>query len=148
MAGAYPFEQRLMSYATTDDTLMWSATAHGYAPGFFFPNTWMAFAIPMERSFGYEFLNVDQGVYNFGPDEILDRSALLAALADHPEITVYETQMAVGSPLGDRIDDPRIVIEKVGEEVSDISLLKQSPQLQDWTHAHIRVVIWKVTRGT
>ena len=107
----------------------------------------MAFAIPMERSFGYEFLNVDQGVYNFGPDDILDRGELLAALAKHPEITVYETQMSTGQPLGDRIDDSGIHIEKVGEEVSDISLLKQAPVLQDWTHAHIRVVIWKVTRG-
>jgi hypothetical protein len=147
MAGAYPFEQRLMSHAKVGDAVMWSATAHGYAPGFFFPNTWMAFAIPMERSFGYEFLNVDQGVYNFGPDDILDRSELLTALAKHPEITVYETQMSTGQPLGDRIDDPGIHIEKVGEEVSDISLLKQAPALQDWTHAHIKVVIWKVTAG-
>jgi hypothetical protein len=146
MAGAYEFEQRLMSHADRDDALMWSATAHGYAPGFFFPNTWMAFAIPMVRSFGYEFLNVDQGEYNFGPDDILDRSELLGALEEHPELLVYETQMAVGSPLGERIDDPRIRIERVGEEVSDISLLKQSPELQDWTRAEIRVVIWRVTR--
>lgn len=147
MAGAYDFETRLMSHADRDDALMWGATAHGYAPGFFFPNTWMAFAIPMKRSFGYDFLNVDQGVYNFGPDDIIDTAELREAVAEHPEILVYETQMATGIPLGDRIHDPAFRIEKVGDEVSDISLLKQAPLLQDWTRARINVVIWRVVRA-
>jgi hypothetical protein len=147
LAGSYPFEQKLMSFARPGDALMWSATAHGYAPGFFFPNTWMAFAIPMKRSFGYDFLNVDQGEYNFGPDDILDTSQLLDALEDHPEVTVYETQMSTGIPLGERISDPRIHIEKAGEAVSEIYWIKQAPELQDWTTARIPVVVWTVTRG-
>lgn len=148
MRGAYEFTERLMTYTEPEDAKFWAATAGRWAPGFFFPNTWMAFAIPMKRSFGYRFLNVDQGEDNFGRDDVVATADLLDAIADAGEVVVYETQTDRGIPLDERLaDDPRFTVELIGDETSDIRLLWQRPVLDDWYSARIHVLIWKVTAG-
>jgi hypothetical protein len=144
MSGAYSFTQRLLSHVDDGDALLWGATSPDAAPGFFFPNTWMAFAVPMQRSFGATFLNVDQSEYNFAPDDVISLSELREAVAQEGTALVFETQTAYGPPLIDRIDPAILSVTRVAEETSDISLLAQRPQLADWTHAHIHVAVWSV----
>lgn len=147
MRGAHEFTQQLMTHAATDDAVLWGATSPDAAPGFFFPNTWMAFAIPMEYSFGYDFPNVSRGNYNFQPDDVLTAAQVSEVVAARGEVTVFETQTGVGSPLDERLADAGLTIERVTTETSDISLLAQTPVLEGWTRANIEVAIWRVTAG-
>jgi hypothetical protein len=148
MSGAYSFTQRLYSHVSADEGLMWGATSPDAAPGFFFPNTWMAFAVPLERTFGCTFLNVSQKSSNFAPDDVISDQELQNALAASGKVLVFETQTGQGMPLEARVDPTVLKVTKVTEETSDISLLEQHPQLADWTHAHIDIVIWSVSAVT
>jgi hypothetical protein len=146
MAGAYPFTLRLASAVDPAAETLWGATSPDAAPGFFFPNTWMAFAVPLERTFGFDFPNVDQGTDNFAPDDVVTTSDLEAALDDSAEVFVYETQTGKGRPLDERISSDLVAIPML-DETSDISLLAQERTLAEWTHAEIRVIIWRVSRA-
>ena len=145
MAGADTFTSKLMSFTKPDDTLLWAGTSTARAPGFFFPNEWMAFAVPMTRSFGYSFVNVRQGHNDFRPDEVPSAGELAADVDKHGTVYVYEVQKASGEPLDQRLATSGLKIVQVGEATSDISLLQQRPQLQHWTHAKIHVVVWEVS---
>jgi hypothetical protein len=147
MAGADTFTAKLMSYTTRSDSLFWAGTSTANAPGFFFPNEWMAFAVPMTRSFGYTFQNVRQGHDDFRPDDVVSAAELETALSSPAPVFVYEVQKADGQPLDQRLDGGKLTFTKVGDLTSDISLLEQRPQLQDWTHAHIHVIVWRVQRS-
>ena len=146
MAGADTFTAKLMSFTKRSDTLLWAGTSTANAPGFFFPNEWMAFAVPMTRSFGYSFENVRQGHDDFRPDDVPTVDQLKGLAESKNAIYVYEVQKASGQPLDERISDPDLTITEVGEATSAISLLAQRPTLQHWTTARIHVIVWKVVR--
>ncbi len=147
MAGAQDYTLKLASFTKTDDALVWAGTSTKQAAGFFFPNEWMAFAVPMQRSLGYDFINVRQGHDDFRPDEVPSAAELDADVAEHGTVYVYETQKS-GRPLDERLASSDLDITRVGQATSDISLLEQRPQLQDWTHLHLHVIVWKVTKGS
>ena len=145
MDGAYPFTLRLASAVSTEEYVLWGATSPDAAPGFFFPNTWMAFAVPLERTFGHEFPNVDQGNDNFQPDDVITTAQIDRGLEKSDSVYVYETQTGKGQPLDERLPDGYTATQQ-SSTTSDIALLAQERQLAEWTHAEITVVVWEVTR--
>lgn len=146
MAGAYDFTERLASAVDVDESTLWGATSADPAPGFFFPNTWMAFGVPLQRSFGYDMANVSQGDDNFSPDDVVTDAQLDEALADDDRVFVFETVTGSGRALDERAS-AEFTVTRVDEETSDISLLQQERSLAQWTHARIRVVVWEVSRA-
>jgi hypothetical protein len=147
MAGAWEFEQELIAEIPSLETpVLWSASQEGPTDGFFFPNTWMAFAKPLERSYGYTVYGVHGHVNDFAPDFVMTDATLatFAVCAKQPRLLVFETQNG-GRPLDERISDPELTIEYIGEKTSSISLLSQPPTNGDWTHANIVVKAWFVT---
>jgi hypothetical protein len=142
--GAYDFTERLLAHTESDVPMLWGATSDDPAPGFFFPNTWMAFAIPLERTFGVEFENVSQGDDNFQPDDVIIPQEL-AEIAGDGAVLVFETDTGEGRPLDERLPSTFTVTE-VAVETSALDLLAQPPAA-GWTVAQITVRIWSVSAG-
>ncbi|WP_213814357.1 hypothetical protein [Glaciihabitans sp. dw_435] len=139
--GAYEFEQSLIAMVPDDSTpVLWAATKNGQVPGFFFPNTWMAFAKPMARSFGYNVLNIATRVNDFAPDEVMTSAQLLseAACASTDELVVFETDLG-GPALDARVSAPGLTITPLGESTSALQLLSQPPTNGDWVTLAITV---------
>jgi hypothetical protein len=145
MAGAYDFTKDLINLRPdATDPVLWSGTSK--ASVWFFPNTWMGFALPMRRSFGLDVVNSSQKKYNFGPDEILTEAKILNYFGCRPgvrQFVIYETQSG-GPSLDQRLAGSSITLEPLGSETSSISLLAQPP-VNGWTHAKITVRAWLAT---
>ena len=146
MAGAYDFTARLATSVKLSEKTLWGATSPDAAPGFFFPNTWMAFGVPLQRSFGFDMSNVSQGDDNFSPDDVITDAQLDSALGDAHSVYVFETQTDRGRPLDERVGSG-FTVSRITEQTSDISLLQQERTLAEWTHAEITVVVFEVTRA-
>jgi hypothetical protein len=146
MAGAYEFTRELSTDVAESDAVFWGATSPDAAPGFFFPNTWMAFAVPLERTFGLNIPNVDQGNDNFSPDDVITENELDAALESSDIVYVFETQTEIGEPLNERVSSD-LSVTSISDRTSNISLLPQGPGLAPWSHANIRVITWTVSRA-
>ncbi|GAA1728641.1 hypothetical protein [Microcella frigidaquae] len=144
MRGAYDLQVDLNEAVEQEQVpVVWAATSTATVPGFFFPNTWMAFARPMQISYGYEVLRVT-GRDNFGRDEVVDRAAIDSSLACSltGRILVYELQNG-GPVLGERIDDEGVSI-RLRETVSgSMSLLSQPPGA-GWQKVDFTVGVWEV----
>jgi hypothetical protein len=146
MAGAFEFTTELIGLQDdSDDPIVWSSSSENAAPGFFFPNTWMAFGLPIKRSFGYDVLNASQRRDNFAPDEVLTYEALEGYALCSPDrsLTVYETETG-GPDLAQRLTGTDAVLSPLGTLTSSISLLAQ-PANAGWTQANITVDAWTVT---
>jgi len=146
MAGAYEFTTELIDLqASSDYPIVWSGTSEDSADGFFFPNTWMAFGLPIKRSFGYDVLNASQRQDNFAPDEVLTIDSLEGYALCSPDrsLTVYEAQTG-GPSLDERLSGTDASFTSLGTLTSSISLLGQ-PAPEGWTHAAITVKAWTVT---
>jgi len=149
MDGAFDFTEQLVELQqNSSDPILWSGSTENSAEGFFFQNTWMAFGVPMKRSYGLEVLNTNQRRNNFAPDEVLTLEALEAYALCSPtrSLTVYEAQTG-GTPLDERLADTDAQFTVLGEVTSDISLLGQ-PAAAGWTHARIPVIAWTVQLPT
>ncbi len=148
LAGAGPFTRQLLAVQQQRPAapIAWGATRAGPADGFFFPNTWMAFAVPLHRSYGVETLNADQFARdNFAPDEVLDAAALgdFVTASACGAVTVYETQNG-GAPLDERVGAADgLVLTPVADLTSQLDLLAQ-PADAGWTVARIEVRAWAV----
>lgn len=146
MSGAYEFQSELIAMIPDKSLpVAWSATTTNQVPGFFFPNTWMAFAKPMHRSFGYEVVNISDRKSDFASDEVFTAESLVEELAcaRSERLVVFETQVG-GVPLIERLSDQRLTIKLLGKETSAISLLRQSA-VTGWTEANITVRGWLVS---
>ena len=149
MAGNYEFQQRVAGLVpSTDDAIYWSSTTGDQLDDFFFPNTWMAFAVPLRRTQGYEVLNARQGANNFRPDDVATADALVALAACRPDKTLIVLETDAGGEnlearLAEQLDPGTYEISHLGREVSSISLLAQPPTA-GWTRARIAVDGWRV----
>lgn len=144
--GAAQYQAKLDSnIPNKKEPVLWTATSAKQYPGFFFPNTWMAFAQPMATSFGY---NVKRILHrnNFNPDEVVSGATLENELACSPtgSVTVFEVQDG-GQNLTSRISEPKLTISRVGTDKGTISLLSQPPKKGGWQHVHFTTDVWKVT---
>ncbi|MFN4000524.1 hypothetical protein [Microcella sp.] len=144
MRGAYELQVDLNASVEREQVpVVWASTSTATVPGFFFPNTWMAFARPMQISYGFEVLRL-AGRDNFGRDEVLDLAAVESSLACSPtgRILVHEVRNG-GEGLGDRIDDPSVSV-RLDETVSgSMSLLSQPPGA-GWQEVAFTVDVWIV----
>ena len=149
MDGAFNFTEQLVELQqNSGDPILWSGSTENSAEGFFFQNTWMAFGVPMKRSYGLDVINTNQRRNNFAPDEVLTLEALEAYALCSPtrSLTVYEAQTG-GTPLDERLAGTDAQFTPLGEVTSDISLLAQ-PATAGWTHARIPVIAWTVQLPT
>lgn len=148
-AGAYRFQTALESHV--DDTatpIVWASTSTDPVPGFFFPNTWMAFARPMEYTSGLNVVRSTVRENDFGPDEVLDEQALAEALACSTtgSVLVYEVRNG-GEALVGRVKSGDLRVERVGTEVGGLSILSQPPTA-GWRVAAFTVDVWSVSGST
>ncbi len=145
MEGAYGFEQRIVALLPKDGTpIAWGATSQTQLTGFFFPNTWLPFAKPIKRSFGYDLINLDGRESDFAPDQVFTADMLLAeaACAHSNRLVLLETA-AGGASLDERMRTDGIEVMPLGSVTSALQLLSQPPD-GGWTTAKITVRAWDV----
>jgi hypothetical protein len=147
MAGDYAFQNALEAHVDDDSTpIIWASTSSRPYPGFFFPNTWMAFARPMAYTSGLDVRRIDNRK-NFGPDEVLTEDVLLDEVACSPEgrVLVFELQ-STGPDLAERLaDGSSLDLRAEGTETGTISLLSQPPLHGGWQHLEFTVEVWSVS---
>lgn len=149
MAGAYELTTDIaVLIPEGTETVYWSADAVADVQGFFFPNTWMAFAVPLERSFGYDVVNADQvRMNNFRPDDVLtaDTVRRLAACQGIGDLVVLEADTWVDAPAADvRLLDAGLEIEYLGTVVGSVPFLRQPPG-DGWYEVRFQVAGWRVS---
>lgn len=145
-AGAYRFQTALESHVDDPETpIVWATTDDRQVPGFFFPNTFMAFARPMIYTSGLDVVRVSVRGNDFAPDEVLDAVAVSEALgcSSTGEVLVYEVRNG-GDGLDERIETADISIELVATERGRLSILSQPP-VSGWTAAEFTVDVWRVS---
>lgn len=154
LEGAYPFVAGLdhaLPAGSSKIPMAWGGTDWTVRKLFFypdqwtFPNTWLAFGVPLERTFGLHFVNISLANDNFGPDEILTAPRLesIAACGPTGEALVFETQVT-SAPLNQRITTPGITITPLHTSTSAIEILTQPPTNGTWQTARVRVTLFEV----
>lgn len=146
LRGAYEFEQQLIDLLPDRTTpIVWAATRPVQAEGFFFPNTYMAFAKPMMRTFRYDVLNISDRGSDFSPDEVFTARTLTqeASCAGTSSLVLFEVDTG-GRDFDERVDVDGIDLEPLGSVTSEIRLLAQPAVDGDWTTAEIPVTAWLV----
>lgn len=150
MAGAYELDHDLAALIPAkSDAVVWSATK-GFTPpevvpGFVFPNTWMGFAKPMARTFGYNVVNISNRS-DTRADVVLTATSLekQAACSKTDSFVVFESELG-GPSLPSRVTTAGITFAPLGTRTGVISLLSQPPKNGDWTHFRLTVRAWQVT---
>ncbi|TXK16263.1 hypothetical protein [Homoserinibacter sp. GY 40078] len=146
MTGASSFVGELAAVAEQSVPRMWTSSDPSEIDDWFFPNTWMAFAVPLQRSYGIDMVDTDQARNNFAPDRQLDAERILDFMACRPdadEFVIYEVrnggpgldEVLTGSPV--QVADPQTVR-------GSLELLAQPPDA-GWTTARFEVVAWHAT---
>ena len=146
MDGAYEFEQELIAMLPDETTpIVWAGSRPDKIEGFFFPNTWMAFAKPMARTFGYNVVNISDRGNDFAPDELVDAASLAkdASCASSNSLVVFETQVG-GPSLDERITYPGFELTELGQATGEILMVSQPATNGDWTSTDIPVEAWLV----
>lgn len=147
LGGAYDYLNALSKIGGDARTpRIWVDTSTDRLDNFFFVNTWMAFAVPLRRTFMLNIVNAPQSDPNFGPDEVLSDTSLLNYAACEPghEVVVYEVQN-VGKPLDERVSDTRIALTYLGSTTSSITTLVQPPVDDAWTVSAVTVKAWRAS---
>ena len=78
----YDQVSRMAAITADDAPIVYAGIPAEQRPGFFFPNTYRAYALPLELSFGRSIVNVDGNLAPFGPDPmptLADAARLLAS---------------------------------------------------------------------
>ncbi|MCU1598729.1 MAG: hypothetical protein JWQ47_2468 [Glaciihabitans sp.] len=144
--GAQQFQAKLdASIPNKKVPVLWTSTSTSVLPGFFFPNTWMAFARPMQVSYGYNVKRIDNR-NNIDRDEVVGYTVLEQELAcsSTGSILVFELQNT-GKNLGSRIVDPNLTITRLASDRGRLSLLSEPPTNGGWQYLSLTVDVWKVT---
>ncbi|WBU37781.1 hypothetical protein [Homoserinibacter sp. YIM 151385] len=146
MDGAVAFTQELDALvADRDEPVLWSSSDGREVADFGFPNTWMAFAVPLRRTFALDVVNSGQHRDNFAPDEVLDARTIADYLACRPGAgvaTVLELRGS-GVPLPERLAEDGIPAESLGGAEGAIALLHQ-PVGAGWDEVPFAVDAWRV----
>jgi hypothetical protein len=147
--GAQQFQAKLdASIPNKKEPVLWTSTSSSVVPGFFFPNTWMAFARPMEVSYGYNVKRID-GRNNFDRDEVVTSSVLEQELACSTTGSIIVFEMQNGGPdLGSRVTDANLDITRVASDRGRLSLLSQPPSNGGWQYVTLKADAWKVTAAS
>lgn len=146
MRGAYEFTTKIAGLIGDAQTpVYWSANASAGVPGLPFPNTWMAFAVPLEHSFGYDIFDVNNDTTNnFAPDPVLDAGnvALAAACAGKNAFVVLDMDTG-GAPLDQRLAGSGAIVTRIGAENGTVQFLNQ-PGDPGWHGVNFAVTGWRV----
>ena len=132
-----------------DDDLpvLWGSTDGSAPPDFGFPNTWHAYAIPLDFSFDHRVLNLPMGGGAFVPDPVLSTEDLVTYTACLRGGSVRVVEWDAGGPaLDERVADPDLTVEWLGSEAVVTPRLNQ-PHRSRWARPVSRVDVFEV-RGT
>ena len=131
-----------------DLPVLWSADSTEPVPDWFFPNTWMAFAVPLDRTFGHDVLNVPSTGDGFLPDRVVDAAALdgIAACTGQREMVLLDLRTG-GPAAGERLAGAGARAELRGAHQGVVQLLGQ-PAGDGWYSATFVVDVWKVVVQT
>lgn len=146
MTGAYPLVARLAEVAEERELpVFWSADAPGGVEGFFFPNTWMAFARPLETSFGVPMINVDLSGGGFAPDGVLDDDLVsrLAACEELDAFLLMEVEVA-GTDAGERLTLDGVALTEVTSVSGEVDFLGQPRVAPAWYTVEFVIDVWEV----
>lgn len=149
LRGAYPLTVELLDIvAQGQGPAYWSADSRSGVENFTaFPNTWMAFAVPLGRTFGLDVVNVNRGsVRDFGPDDVLQANAVAftAACAEVDTFVLLDVQTG-GPDAPERLAAPGISVEPIGLVEGPMLFLGQPAGERGWYAVDFRVEAWQVT---
>jgi hypothetical protein len=147
MRGAYDLTSEIARLVGDPKTpVYWSANANTRVPDFFFPNTWMAFAVPLEVSFGYNVFNVhpDAG-RDRERDEVLNAEnvALTTACAGGDDFVVLDMDTG-GAPLDKRLAGSGAIVKEIGTAKGPVLFLAQPAAPRGWFSVDFSVTGWRV----
>jgi len=148
MRGAYTMTHEIADLVGKPSTpVYWSADAAGIPPGFFFPNTWMAFAVPMEMSFGYNFINADRTKESdFAHDDVLSAKNVATVAACSGDASFVAADVEVGGPpLDQRLAGSGATAKKLGTAEEPVLFLQQPAGPRGWYSVDFEVTAWRVT---
>ncbi len=144
--GAYELDARLdQTIGDLDLPVVWSADAPGVLPGFPFPNTWMAFAVPLSYTFGLDMANIDRHD-DFDPDEVVDAAWVdrFWACSGVRTYTVLDVGVGGGMSLDERLRPSvadAVLIDRLHQRVSLLSQIEGA----EWYAVDVDVAAWQVT---
>ncbi|HMO11735.1 MAG TPA: hypothetical protein PKB06_09600, partial [Actinotalea sp.] len=150
LRGAFELTEQAYELAGAGEhPVYWGADGPGGVQDFtVFPNTWMAFGVPLERSFGVEVLNVQRGTrQDFEPDEMLRARAVpfTAACAPSQPFVLLEVVTVGGTPAHERLDRPGVTLTPMGSVTEPLLFLTQPPGEKGWHSVPVTVVAWEVS---
>ncbi|WP_435736722.1 hypothetical protein V5D56_18435 [Cellulosimicrobium sp. PMB13] len=143
LEGSFELIQALDDVGDADAPVVWSANGPGVPEGHFFPNTRMAFARPLEYTFGRDVLN-DPAAGDFDPDEVASAASLdrYAACSGNRTLTVIEAD-AGGTDLDARLADSDLAASHLAEVSGVVELLHQ-PASSGWIDVDYTFDVWTV----
>lgn len=147
LRGAYELTVELRDLVAGRGGVFWGADGRGGVRDFtVFPNAWMAFAVPLERTFGVEVFNVNQGPANFQPDQVLRNEDLgfVAACSGYDSFTLLEVATVGGVPADERLTGPGVTVTAVGEVAGPVLFLAQPPGDRGWYAVTVVVHGWQI----
>jgi hypothetical protein len=144
MRGAHDLHVELRSASPDAQTpVVWTASRAGQYPGFFFPNTWMAFARPLQVSEG-RLVVAPEGRKDFDLDAVADDDLLERALACAPEGEIVLYELRNGGPSAPERLDERFRFTEAAVHEGSMSLLSQ-PAREGWRHLDFTIDSWRVS---
>lgn len=133
----------------SDEAIVWSVDDQTMGvPGYtFFPNTWMAFAAPLETVFGRTVLNTEQGLHDdMGPDDTFDvddaRQVVACLGLDHVVLMEVETG---GPDAPERFAGSGLTVTRRDVVDGLMMIVGQPPGDQAWHAQPFEVKVWDVS---
>lgn len=147
LAGTASMYEQLDDLLADDDrAILWTASGDGPDGWPIFPNSWHAFGLPLEATYGRSFVNPGPPDDPFRPDEVLDTDRVDDLLACHPSSRVYAIEFSRqgNSDLDERLEGSAVDLERVGDVSVDAAILRHL-NTKVWEEMPMRATVWDLT---
>lgn len=145
LRGARALAEDLAEVALAEGApVVWAAAGDDEIADYFFPNTWMAFAVPLAVTSGLDVVDLDVG--DFEPDAPAGEGRLrrAATCADGDDLTVLEVRRG-GPGLGERLDGSDVALLHLGTVRGSWRVLPQRHEPDRWRTVEFEVDAWRAT---
>jgi len=143
MRGAEALVEDLAEVADEDTPVYWSADGDGTIDDWHYSNTWTAFALPLEWTYGRELVNTHRPS-GADPDEVLTAAEAIeqTACAYDGRLTVFEAARG-GRPLDERLAGSGLNVEHVANVAGTVEMLSQGVGT-GWYEVDFEITAWLV----